>query len=71
MYDDSNLLSTLETPNANIPNDNIVSEGRYHNYTSNAIPWYVRLIWLGFWTLAIVYTIQYLFPALQAELMVK
>ncbi len=46
-------------------------EQQYHNYTSNDIPWYVRLMWLGFWVLAIVYTIRYLFPALQSELIVK
>ena len=44
------------------------SEGRFHDYTGNEIPWYVRLMWLGFWILAIVYTIQYLFPAVQREL---
>lgn len=46
-------------------------EQKYHNYTSNDIPWYVRLMWLGFWILAVVYTIRFLFPAIQAELMVK
>jgi hypothetical protein len=25
-------------------------------------------MWLGFWVLAVVYTIRFLFPALQAEL---
>ena len=52
-------------------NENITSEGQFHNYTSNDIPWYVRLIWLGFWTLAVVYTIRFLFPALQSELILK
>ena len=43
-------------------------EQQFHNYTSNSIPWYVRLIWLGFWVFAIVYTIRFLFPAIQTEL---
>ena len=51
--------------------ENIGQDSQFHNYTSNAIPWYVRLMWLGFWTLAIVYTIRFLFPALQAELITK
>jgi hypothetical protein len=36
-------------------------EHQFHNYTTNRIPWYVRLVWIG-------YTIRYLFPDLQHEL---
>jgi hypothetical protein len=43
-------------------------ENQYHDYVSNDIPWYVRLLWLGFWILAITIVIQHLFPALQVEL---
>ena len=43
-------------------------EHQHHNYVSNAIPWYVRAIWIGFWIFAITYTIRYLFPAMQLEL---
>jgi hypothetical protein len=43
-------------------------EHRHHDYTGNEIPWYVRAIWIGFWIFTFYYTIQYLFPALQAEL---
>lgn len=43
-------------------------EQRYHDYVSNDIPWYVRLIWLGFWILAISVVVQHLFPALKVEL---
>ena len=42
---------------------------QHHSYTGNTIPWYVRLIWLLFWIFAIYYTIQYLFPAIQTELL--
>lgn len=44
------------------------AEHQFHNYTSNRIPWYVRLIWLAFWTFVVIYTVRYLFPALQIEL---
>jgi hypothetical protein len=40
----------------------------YHYYTSNVIPWSVRVIWLGFWIFAVWYVIANLFPALQIEL---
>ncbi len=43
-------------------------EGRWHTYVGNRIPWYVRLIWLGFWVFAVYYTITYLFPAMQTEI---
>ena len=43
-------------------------EHQHHHYRSNEIPWYVRLIWIGFWVFAVYYTIRYLFPALQVEL---
>ncbi|MAT70159.1 MAG: hypothetical protein CMJ58_11635 [Planctomycetaceae bacterium] len=43
-------------------------ESRFHGYTGNAIPWYVRLIWLGFWVLAVVYTLKYLLPILPIEI---
>jgi hypothetical protein len=44
------------------------TEGRFHNYIGNAIPWYVRVIWIGFWVFAVYYTVQYLFPAVRVEL---
>ncbi|QDU26203.1 hypothetical protein ETAA8_12780 [Anatilimnocola aggregata] len=44
------------------------SDQRFHDYVGNAIPWYVRVIWIGFWIFAIVYTIRYVFPSLRVEL---
>ena len=44
------------------------AEHRYHHYTGNDIPWYVRVIWIGFWIFAVAYTIRFLFPAMQIEL---
>ena len=43
-------------------------EHRFHHYTGNRIPWYVRLVWVLFWMFAVYYTLQYLFPALRIEL---
>ena len=51
--------------------NDIQSDSQFHDYTGNQIPWYVRLMWLGFWVLAVVYTIRYLFPAVQIELFQK
>lgn len=46
------------------------AEHRHHAYVTNRIPWYVRVVWIGFWVFAIYYTVQYLFPALQVELVI-
>jgi len=43
-------------------------EHRFHAYTGNDIPWYVRAIWIGFWIFAVTYTIRFLLPAMQVEL---
>lgn len=43
-------------------------EHRYHHYTGNQIPWYVRVLWLLFWIFLIYYSVRYLFPAVQTEL---
>ncbi len=45
------------------------SDSRFHQYTSNRIPWFVRAIWIGFWIFAVYYTARYLFPDLQVELL--
>ncbi len=44
------------------------AEHQYHHYTGNRIPWFVRIMWVGFWVFAIAYTVLYLFPAIQVEL---
>jgi len=44
-------------------------ENTYHDYTGNAIPWYVRLYWIIFWGGAIAYVVIWLLPALQSELL--
>ncbi len=44
-------------------------ENRFHNYTGNAIPWFVRGIWIVFWCYAITYVVVWLLPSLQSELL--
>ena len=51
-----------------LKNSSAEEDHRYHHYTSNDIPWYVRLIWMGFWVLAIYYVVAWLMPAMQVEL---
>ncbi|MBX3427357.1 MAG: hypothetical protein KF688_16885 [Pirellulales bacterium] len=60
----------LDTAAENVPveHSSAVDESRFHNYVGNRIPWYVRLLWLGFWVLAVVYVIKYLFPILPVEI---
>ena len=63
----SNYLdpSTEEAP---VEQTSAEVEHRWHNYEGNRIPWYVRLMWLSFWVFAVYYTITYLFPTLQLEI---
>ena len=70
---EANSAETAETSaipaaseTTNLPID---VEDQYHHYSGNRIPWYVRLMWLGFWVLAIAYSIRLLFPAVQEELL--
>ncbi|MGY8767733.1 MAG: hypothetical protein ACKVH8_04770 [Pirellulales bacterium] len=50
------------------PEDTPEAENQFHHYRGNDIPWYVRMIWIGFWVFAIAYAIQYLIPAVRIEL---
>jgi hypothetical protein len=43
------------------------SEHRYHRYTGTRIPWYVHLMWVLFWTFAVLYVLRWLFPEIQLE----
>jgi hypothetical protein len=44
-------------------------EHTFHHYTGNAIPWFVRGIWILFWCYAITYVVLWLLPSLQSELL--
>jgi hypothetical protein len=38
-------------------------DATFHTYQTHHIPWYVRLMWLGFWIGLIWYIIKYAIPA--------
>lgn len=50
-----------------LPDDSAAAENKYHDYSTNKIPWLVRVIWILFWSFAIYYTLVYLFPDIQHE----
>lgn len=54
-------MPTPENPPAEVENKN-------HRYTTNTIPWFVHVLWLLFWILAVSYVLVYLFPALRVEI---
>ena len=64
------MADYLETAAEDVPPESTSAsvEHRWHSYVGNRIPWYVRGIWLLFWVYAVYYTIAYLFPALQVEI---
>lgn len=43
-------------------------DSRQLTYVSNAIPWFVRMMWLLFWIFAIAYAVTFFLPAIQKEL---
>jgi hypothetical protein len=52
-----------------VDNRTAQEEGRYHDYTGKSIPWWVRLIWVLFWSFAAYYVVSFLVPALRSELL--
>jgi len=58
-----------DTEHAGIPDQSSPEQEHvFHYYRGNEIPWYIRVIWLGFWIFAVYYIIRYFFPAMQVEL---
>jgi hypothetical protein len=53
----------MSTPEPSTPE----AEDRNHRYIGNSIPWYVHVMWVSFWLLAVYYVLRYLLPALQRE----
>jgi hypothetical protein len=43
------------------------AEHKHHRYVGSKIPWFIHVLWVSFWLLAIYYVLTYLFPALQSE----
>jgi hypothetical protein len=69
--DSSPLAAELSDVGGSVPFDKTSpeDENRYHHYTGNAIPWFVRGIWIIFWCYAITYVVLWLLPSLQSELL--
>jgi hypothetical protein len=44
-------------------------ENKNHRYLGSDIPWYVHVMWVIFWLFAITYTLVYLLPKLQPEIL--
>ena len=64
------MSDSLDTSAKDAPviNTGPKTENRWHSYVGSRIPWYVRFLWLLYWAFAVYYTIAYLFPALQIEI---
>ncbi len=45
------------------------SENSNHTYVTHHIPWYVHLIWVGYWVLCLSYILYYQFPIITKELL--
>jgi hypothetical protein len=58
----------MSVENSSVDNRTPEEEHRYHHYTGNSIPWYVRLIWVLFWVFAIYYAVTYFLPTMQEEM---
>ncbi|GJM25365.1 MAG: hypothetical protein DHS20C16_17800 [Phycisphaerae bacterium] len=39
------------------------TERGFHNYTTHRIPWFIRVIWIGFWVGLVWYLIKYGIPS--------
>ena len=53
----------MSVPEMNTPD----AEQQHHRYVGNQIPWYVHVLWISFWSLAVYYVLRFLLPALQQE----
>jgi len=54
----------MNTPEKDSPE----AEHQNHRYIGHEVPWYVHLLWVSFWIVAIAYVVRFLVPALQGEL---
>ena len=56
-------------PDRSVPNTPPEEENKHHDYVSHTIPWYVHILWICFWILAISYVLIYQVPALRREIL--
>lgn len=45
------------------------AENVHHTYVTNRIPWYVHVLWVMFWALAVGYILTYQFPIIRTEIL--
>ena len=67
----SSTANPAESRNPRMPdleNTTAEDEHLYHHYSGNDIPWYVRVIWVGFWAFAIYYSLRYALPMIPKEM---
>jgi hypothetical protein len=38
------------------------NENRFHTYVTHQIPWYIRVMWVGFWIGLVWYLVAYAIP---------
>jgi len=55
-------------PDSNAPATAPEVEHQLHNYKTSRIPWFVHLIWISFWIVAVSYIWRYLIPAMRVEI---
>jgi len=42
-------------------------ENKHHTYVTNRIPWFVHVLWILFWMMAIAYILTYQLPVIRTE----
>jgi hypothetical protein len=50
--------SSAEASRPDVP----LEDGRWHNYESNPVPWWVALAWLWFFSFGIIYLLKSMIP---------
>lgn len=49
-------------------NTSPAEENQFHTYVTHRVPWFVHVLWLCFWILAIWYVLAYQFPIIPTEI---
>jgi hypothetical protein len=61
------MNDSITSPNGQGEQTTAEAEHKFHSYSNNRIPWFVRLMWVGFFVFAICYVIAFLVPELPAK----
>jgi hypothetical protein len=63
------MPQAAQNPTTAVESTTAREESLFLQYTGNAIPWFVRLMWIIFWCGAIAYAVTWFLPAIQSELL--